>query len=199
MATVFSAFSMSLDGFIAFPDDSVGPLFDWFTNGDVEVNSPGVPPMRMTAASARSWHRLTDDERAFVCGRRLFDYTQGWGGTPPLGVPTFVVTHRPPPADWPPVPDAPYTFVTDGLESALDQAKAVAGDGKVSVAGADIAQQCLNAGLLDMVHVALVPVLLGEGVRYFDHLTAGAPVELGDPEVVEGDRVTHLTYRVRRR
>jgi len=109
-------------------------------------------------------------------------------------VPVFVVTHEEP-ADWP-HPDAPFTFVTDGIESAVAQAKAAAGDKIVAVASPTIAQQCLNAGLLDGIQVDLVPVLLGSGIRFFDNLDA--TIELTGPGVVEGDGVTHLSYRVQR-
>jgi len=118
---------------------------------------------------------------ALIAGRRLFDIAGGWGGTHPLGVPVFVVTHSLP--DGWPREDAPFTFVTDGVERAVAQAKAVAGDKTVTVASANIAQQCLNAGLLD------------EGIRFFDHLK-DTPVQLEGPRVVEGTGVTHLSYRV---
>jgi dihydrofolate reductase len=193
MGVTFAVFSTSLDGFIADPHDQVGPLMDWYNNGDVEVRPPGYPiTFRMSAASAAYWNENAT-EGAFITGRRLFDFTKGWGGRPPNNSPTFVVTHRPPPADWPPVPDAPFTFVGD-LETAMKLAREAAGDGDVGVAGANIAQQCLNAGYLDEVRVDLVPVLLGAGIRYFDNLDAS--VELDDPQVVQGTRVTHLRYRV---
>lgn len=198
MARIVSQFSTSLDGFIAGPDDQVGPLFDWYDNGEVEVTPPsdGYPiTFHMSEASARYW-RQVDREGAFVTGRRLFDFTKGWGGRPPGGSPTFVVSHRPPPGDWPPVPDAPFTFV-DNLDDALDQARAVAGDGDVGVAGADLVQQCLQAGHLDEVRIDLVPVLLGSGIRYFDNL-AGGPIAFEDPEIFQGTRVTHLIYRAKR-
>ncbi|HEX4713665.1 MAG TPA: dihydrofolate reductase family protein, partial [Ktedonobacteraceae bacterium] len=109
--------------------------------------------------------------------------------------PVVVVTHRPPPEwveeEW------PVTFVTDGLESALAQAKAIAGGKKVVVASATIVQQCLNAGLLDEIHIDLVPFLLGDGVRLFEHLKL-APVALEDPQVRIGKGVTHLTYRLKK-
>ena len=197
MNTVISTFSMSLDGFIAGPADDVGPLFDWYNAGDVEFRTESPPwRIRLTEASARHWQEVTDRAGAIVCGRRLFDHTRGWAGTPPLGVPAFVVSHRPPPPDWPPRPDAPFTFVGSGVEEAVERAKAAAGEGRfVSVAGPNIAQQCLNAGLLDEVWIDLVPVFLGKGIRYF---TDVAPGLLENPEVIEGDRVTHLKYRVRR-
>ena len=112
---------------------------------------------------------------------------------PPLGVPTFVVTHSVP-QEWV-YEGSPFTFVTDGLESAVEQARAVAGDKNVAVGAASIAQQCIRAGLLDEIHIDLVPVLLGDGIRLFDHLGAG-PIELESTEVIEGAGVTHLTFRV---
>jgi dihydrofolate reductase len=198
VSTVISSFSTSLDGFVADPADDVGPLFDWYTAGHIALHTEGEAwetRMRLTEGSARHWQEMIDRSGAMVCGRRLFDHTRGWGGNPPLGVPAFVVSHRPPPADWPPRPDAPFTFVP-GVEEAVERAKAAAGEDKVvSVAGPNIAQQCLNAGLLDEVWIDLVPVFLGEGIRYFADLTPGF---LENPRVIEGDRVTHLRYRVRR-
>jgi dihydrofolate reductase len=132
---------------------------------------------------------------AFVTGRRTFDITGGWGGNPPLGVPTFVVTHSVP-QEWV-YEGSPFTFVTDGLGSAVEQAKAAAGDKDVAVGAASIVQQCIRARLLDEIHVDLVPVLLGEGVRLFEHLGT-APIELERTRVVEGAGVTHLTFRVLR-
>jgi dihydrofolate reductase len=130
---------------------------------------------------------------AFVTGRRTFDIANGWGGRPPLGVPTFVVTHTVS-QEWV-YEGSPFTFVTDGVERAVEQAKAAAGGKDVAVGAASIAQQCIKAGLLDEIHVDLVPVLLGGGVRLFDHL-GGGPIELEHTEVVEGAGVTHLTFRV---
>jgi dihydrofolate reductase len=150
---------------------------------------------KVTPASAQHLRNGIARVGALVCGRRLFDLTKGWGGRHTIDVPVFVVTHRGP-DDWP-HPEAPFTFVTDGVESAIAQAKATAGDKNVAIASANIAQQCLNAGLLDEICVDLAPVLLGKGIPFFTKL-AGAPVLLDNPEVVQGDRVTHLTYRVQR-
>ena len=130
---------------------------------------------------------------AMVTGRRTFDITNGWGGIPPLGVPAFVVTHTVP-QEWV-YEGSPFTFVTDGVESAVEQAKAVAGDKDVAVGAASIVQQCIRAGLLDEIHVDLAPVLLRDGVRLFDHLGTG-PIELESPRGIEGAGVTHLTFRV---
>lgn len=193
MARVIASFSMSLDGFVADPCDAVGPLFDWYENGEVEVSWPGNDMVSHTTAPSAAY--LLDTIKgasALVVGRRIFDYTSGWDGNHPFGVPVFVVSHSVPPG-WP-RDDAPFTFVTDGLEHAVAQAKVVAGDKTVGVAGPAIAQQCINAGLLDEVHIELVPVLLGQGIRFFDHLQR--PVVLDDPTIIVGRRVTHLVYRV---
>ena len=195
MATVVAGFSMSLDGFIANPSDEVGPLFDWYGNGDVEIRWPGNDMVsHASAASAGYLRDSISSAGALVVGRRIFDYTNGWNGSHPLGVPVFVVSHTIP--DGWPRDDAPFTFVTDGVQSAVAQAKAVAGDKTVGVAGPNVAQQCLNAGLVDELHVELVPVLLGEGIRFFDHLRS-TPVTLDDPTIIPGSRVTHLMFRVR--
>ena len=195
MGRVVMGATMSLDGFIADPSGGVGPLFDWYGNGDVEFT--GADPdrvFRTTQASAdytrAEWARI----RAAVIGRRLFDLTNGWDGRPPVGEAVFVVTHRPP-AGWD-FPDAPFTFVTDGVRSAVAQATAFAGDGGVSVSAGNVGGQALAAGLVDEVSVDLVPVVLGAGVRFFGDY-AGATLLLDNPGVVQGDRVTHLHYRLR--
>src|ERR687898_2978081 len=176
MGKVTSGLTMSLDGFIAGPND--GPeqplgeggmrLFDWFSAGDTDYELPGTEMVfRVAPQSAELLREAHGRMGAFVTGRRTFDITNGWGGNPPLGVPTFVVTHTVP-QEWV-YEESPFTFVTDGVESALDQAKAVAGEKDVAVGAASVAQQCIRAGLLDEVHINLVPVLLGGGVRLFEH------------------------------
>ena len=202
MGKVATGLSMSLDGFIAGPNDGPGRplgeggerLFEWFSAGDTEYGLPGTEMVfRVSPQSAEMLREAHAGMGAFVTGRRTFDISSGWGGNPPLGVPTFVVTHA--------VPDewvyegSPFTFVTDGVEGAVEKARAVAGDRVVAVGAASIAQQCIRAGLLDEIHVDLVPVLLGDGVRLFEHLGAG-PIELESPRVIEGAGVTHLTFRV---
>jgi dihydrofolate reductase len=199
MTKVSTGASMSLDGYIAGPAETgFEHLFKWYGNGDVEV--PTAQPemtLRMTAVSAQHFRKLVDDTGALVVGRRLFDSTGGWGGNHPMGCPVVVVTHSVP--DGWPRPDAPFTFVTDGIEHAIEHAKALAGDKTVGVNGGTIASQCLNAGLLDELWVDLVPVLLGGGTSFFDQLRH-APVELEGPtSVVQGTDVTHLRYRVRNR
>ncbi len=194
MSRVIADMSMSLDGFIEDGDGGVGDLFGWYDNGPVitETANTGVT-FRTTHASAQ---RMRDSMRqvgALIVGRRLFDLAKGWGGCHPMDVPVFVVTHHPP-GDWQ-FPDAPFTFVTDGVTSAVRQASEAAGDKLVAVASASVTQQCLDAGLLDEIHLNLVPVLLGHGVRWFDQL-ANTPVRVDNPTIIEGDGVTHLVYPI---
>jgi dihydrofolate reductase len=196
MGKVVVQATMSLDGFIAYPSGGVGPLFDWYRNGDVEFHD-NERTYRVSAASAEYLRSAWSDVGPGVLGRRLFDLTDGWGGTPAVGDAAFVVTHRVP-TEWIEAhPDAPFTFVTDGVESAIAKAQAVAGDRVVSLTAGNLAGQALAAGLVDELRVDLVPVLLGTGVRYFGDFT-GAERLLENPQVVQGDRVTHLHYRVRK-
>jgi dihydrofolate reductase len=195
MGKVITGATMSLDGFIADPSGGVGPLFDWYFNGDVEFT--GADPdrvFRTSAASADYTRAEWASIRASVIGRRLFDLTNGWHGRPAVGEAVFVVTHQAPTA-WD-FPNAPFTFVTDGVRSAVAQAKAFAGDMDVAVSAGNIGGQALEAGLIDEVSLDLVPVVLGAGVRFFGDY-AGSPLLLENPRVVQGDRVTHLHYRLR--
>ena len=197
MATVIANMSMSLDGFVADRNDDVGPLFDWYRAGTVTTPSADERWSYETdEASAKVLREALATIGALIAGRRLFDLTKGWGGHHPAGCPVVVVTHTVP-EGWP-RDDAPFTFVTDGVESAVAKAKAIARDKIVAVASPNITQQCLNLGLLDEIRVDLVPVLLGDGIRFFDNLRE-TPIMLEDPEVTEGLRVTHLSYRVRAR
>jgi dihydrofolate reductase len=202
MGKVAVGLSMSLDGFIAGPNDDPGQplgeggerLFAWYSGGKTEYRLPGTEMVfSVSPQSAELLREAHGAMGAFVTGRRTFDITNGWGGSPPLGVPAFVVTHTVP-QEWV-YEGSPFTFVTDGVESAVERAKAVAGDKDVAVGAASIAQQCLQAGLLDEIHIDLVPVLLGDGVRLFDHLGTG-PIELQRTRVIEAPDVTHLTFRV---
>jgi dihydrofolate reductase len=131
---------------------------------------------------------------AVLVGRRTFDLARGWNGDHHDGVPIFVPTHHPP--DDPPHGAATITFVIDGIEAAVAQAKAAAGDRNVLLHGAATAQHCLRAGLLDELEIHLVPVLLGQGRRLFDHLSADH-IELELTRVVDAPGITHLHYRVR--
>ena len=202
MGKVSMGLSMSLDGFIAGPNDGPGRplgeggerLFAWYSGGDTEYRLPGTEMVfRVSPASAELLREAHSKIGALVTGRRTFDIANGWGGNPPLGVPTFVVTHTVS-QDWV-YEGSPFTFVTDGVESAIERAREAAGDKDVAVGAASIVQQCIEAGLLDEIHVDLVPVLLGGGVRLFDHLGT-EPIELERTRVIEAPDVTHLTFRV---
>jgi dihydrofolate reductase len=196
MSKVVAIMSMSLDGFVADRTDGVGEVFDWYMNsGDVEIHTGGSDPMtfRVSEPSAKHIRGLWSELGAVLTGRRTFDVAQGWGGNHAWG-PAFVVTHHVP--DGWPRPNSTVHFVTDGIESAVRQAKAAAAGKNVGVHGADTIQQLLNDGLLDELSIDVAAVLLGSGVRLFDHL-AGMPAVLGDPRVIAGVGVTHLRYAVR--
>lgn len=195
---ITTGFSMSLDGFIAGPNEDFQQLFAWMASGDTDYTvtiGDQEQTLKIAAASVEMFEDAINTAGALVAGRRLYELTHGWGGHHPVGAPVVVVTHRPAPEwvqeEW------PVTFVTGGLESALEQAKAIAGAKNVVVASATIAQQCLNAGLLDEIHIDLVPFVLGDGIRLFEHLKV-APIALEDPQVSIGKGVTHLTYRVKK-
>jgi dihydrofolate reductase len=194
---VVALMSMSLDGYAADPNDGVDEVFDWYFSGDVEIRNGGSDPMtfRVSRPSADHLHGLISEIGAMLTGRRTFDKAQGWGGNHAWG-PAFVLTHHIP-EGWP-RPATTVHFVTDGLESAVHQAKAAAAGKSVGVHGADTIQQCLNAGLLDEIHVDVAAVLLGSGIRLFDHL-ADTPMVLGNPTAIQGIGVTHLRYPVRKK
>ena len=197
MSKVVAIMSMSLDGFVADPDDGVAEVFGWYFNsGDVEVQTGGSDPMtfKVSAPSAEHLRGLWAELGAVLTGRRTFDKAEGWGGNHAWG-PAFVLTHHVP--DGWPRPDSTVNFVTDGVESAVSRAKAAAAGKNVGVHGADTIQQLLNAGLLDEIHVDIAAVLLGSGVRLFERLE-GTPAFLGDPKVIAGVGVTHLRYPVRK-
>jgi dihydrofolate reductase len=181
MGKVVTGFSMSLDGFVAGLNDSAEQplgeggegLFAWYASGDSEFVFPsGTFTVQISEASAKQ---------------------HGWGGRHPMDVPILVVSHRPPPdwveAEW------PLTFVTDGVESAIEQARQIAGDKDVIAGSPSIAKQCLAMGLLDEVNVDLVPLLLGDGVRFFEPV-GSEPIELERLSVIEAPGVTHLRFRI---
>ncbi len=194
MGKVFTHMTMSLDGFVAAPDDNPGELFDWYEAGDVSVPSANEDvKFDVDEASAEVLRDLTTIG-AIVSGRHLFDITDGWGDNHPAGAPVVVVTHSPP-------SDAaerwPKTTFVDGVEAAVAKAREIAGDKDVTIASTKVAQQALDIGLVDEVCVSLVPVLFGEGVPYFTKLDRGHQL-LEDPVVVQGRRALHLRYPVRR-
>jgi dihydrofolate reductase len=189
MGKVFTHMTMSLDGFIADPNDQVGELFDWYEAGDLTVPTPneGIS-FQVDDASAEMLRELTGNTGALISGRRLFDIANGWDDNHPAGAPVVVVTHRAPEdaaKRWPRT-----TFVDGG-------ARRIAGDQDVNIASTKITQQALDLGLVDEVCVSLVPVLFGEGIPYFTKLDRGHQL-LDDPIVLQGRRALHLRYPVRR-
>jgi len=196
MTKVIAIMSMSLDGYVADANDGVTEVFDWYFSGDVDVptasGSSGMT-FRVSPPSADHLRGLVAEVGAMLTGRRTFEVAGGWGGRHPWDIPAFVVTHHVP--DGWPRPGSTVEFVTDGIESAVARAKSAAAPKAVGVHGAETIQQCLDAGLLDELHIDLAAVLLGSGVRLFDHL-ATTPAVLGNPTVVAGVGVTHLRYPV---
>ncbi|WP_109505386.1 dihydrofolate reductase family protein [Nocardioides speluncae] len=188
--------SVSLDGYIAGPGESgFEHLFAYMGSGDIEVPTanPNIP-VRMTADNAAYQRALVDRVGAIVVGRHLYDMTSGWGGIHPMGCPVVVLTHNPPAE---PASDQ-FTFVTGGIEEAIETAHRLAGGKEVGLNAGQIAQQALAAGLLDEIHLSLVPVYLGGGKSFFPDLAEDAPLLLDGPEVIPGTGVTYLHYRVRR-
>jgi dihydrofolate reductase len=188
MASTILSMSMSLDGFIAGPnerlDNGLGDgghrLHEWALNNPEGVNRQVVDEFMSTGA--------------VVAGRGTFEPAGGWGGDHHDGVPIFILT-RTPDGDhrqWPLV-----TYVSD-VRTAMTEAKRAAGDKDVLVHGAGVAQLALAAGVLDEIEIHLVPVLLGQGRRLFENL-APEHIELERVRVLEGPGVTHLRYRVRQR
>lgn len=201
MAKVVFNMTMSLDGFVAGtndgPENGLGDggqaLFDWYFSGDTEILiGSGSPALKVSPQSAKVLKDAMETYGAGVWGRKTFDIARAWSGHPPGGY-AFIVTHTIP-QEWA-KEGSPFTFVTDGVESAIDQAKKAAGEQDVVVCTASILQQCLNLGLMDEIHVDVAPLLLGRGIRLFDHLEID-PVELERIRVVAAPAITHLGFRV---
>ena len=191
MGKIVMDMSMSLDGFIAAtndnPDQPLGEdgqrLHEWYFKDNAQAYNK---EMEEDLASVG----------AVIIGRRTYENNHAWGGNEgPLGsVPCIVLAH----ADHVPPKEAigpVFAFMSDGIESALAKAKELAGDKDIALMGANVQQQFLVAGLLDEIHVDVVPVLLCEGVRLFDHL-GSKHISLEQTKVGEGDQVAHLTYRL---
>ena len=191
MSSVVMHAVVSVDGYIADEDDEVGPLFEWYFNGDVPLVVDG--PFMVSQPSADYVRPMWESLGVLVIGRRLFDLTDGWDGTPPTGEHVVVVSHRPKPDGW--HPEASYRFVDD-VVAAIATAKDLAGDRDVAVAAGDVGGQALAQGLVDEVAMDVVPVVFGSGRRYFGPVDGQHHLE--DPDVVvRGDRVLHLRYPVR--
>ena len=183
---------VSVDGFIATEDDQVGPLFDWFETGDTPLFDDDGP--KVTKATYDYYRPALDAIGALIVGRHVFDMTDGWAGKPPAGDHVVVVTHRPAPDGWDPA--APFRFV-NSVTDAVTVAQELAGDRVVSVAAGDVGGQVVEAGLVDEVALDVVPVVFGTGKRYFGPLSTQVMLENPD-DVVVGDRVLHLRFRVRK-
>lgn len=205
MGKLVADITMSLDGFITGPDDAPGrglgergeALHNWVMGGPwrYEDEARRFAPLE---ADLGVLQESMGSIGAGIIGRRMFDVTGGWGGNPPGGRDAryFVLTNSAP-QEWQ-RPDSPFTFVTDGIDSALAQAQAAAGDKDVGIGGgANVIQQYLAAGLVDELRLHLAPVLLGAGKPLFDHL-GNQTIELERPRVVESPYATHLFYTVRR-
>lgn len=193
MSKVFTQASVSLDGFIAGTGHSgFDKLFAWCRAGDVET--PSEDPERLiyrtNAATAAYLREMMESTGALVVGRTLYDLTNGWNGRHPGGLPVFVVTHRAP--DEPIETETPFTFVTDGIESAIEQARKVAGDKAVGVGPGSTVGQAITAGLLDEIRLDLVPLILGAGTPMLTGISD--QLSLSTPETIAGQGVTHLIY-----
>ncbi|NRQ38388.1 dihydrofolate reductase [Nonomuraea sp. NN258] len=192
MSTVVMHNVVSVDGFIANQNDEVGALFDWYANGDVELKEGSG--IKVSQASADHLRPTLARIGCLVIGRHLFDMVNGWEGTSPAGSHVVVVSHRPKPEGW--HPEASYHFVAD-VAQAIARAKELAGELDVGVAAGDVGGQAFALGLVDEVAMDVAPVVLGAGKRYFG--SVDAQHLLDDPHtVVQGDRVLHLRFRVRR-
>ncbi len=191
MSTVISGISMSLDGFVTGPNVTREQQLG--EGGDVLHRWVWQPDPR----DAELLASMVADVGAILMGRRSYDLAEGdggWGDGGPAGsVPCFVLTHTPPDPATVRAPSV-FTFVTDGIHSAIEQARAAAAGKVVGVHGASAAQQCLAAGLLDELLISLAPVLLGSGTRLFDHL--GGPIALEQTDVIATANATHLRFRV---
>ncbi|MFF1696229.1 dihydrofolate reductase family protein [Streptomyces sp. NPDC058257] len=203
MGTVILHSVVSVDGFIADEKGEVGPLHEWYFSGDVPIITGGDKEydhsgtgggIKVSRASADYVRSTWESIGTIVMGRNLFDQVNGWEGRPPAGDHVVVVSHRPKPEGW--HPEASYHFV-EGATAAIGRAKELAGDRIVAVNAGDAGAQILAAGLVDEVAMDVVPVVFGSGRRYFGGIDGQHLLE--DPHVViQGDRVLHLRFKVRR-
>jgi len=192
VSRVFMHAVVSVDGYIADANDDVGPLFEWYFNGDTDIVEGG--PFKVSKASAGYVRPMWASIGSMVIGRRLFDLTNGWEGTPPTGEHVVVISQRPKPHGW--HPEASYHFADD-LTAGVAKAKELAGEGAVALAAGNVGGQAMALGLVDEVAMDVVPVVFGAGKPYFGDVSRQQLLE--DPDVViQGRRVLHLRYRVRR-
>ena len=196
MSKVVLYMSMSVDGFITGPDDDKDHglgvngerLHDWLRSGGVDPGSHR--PLDEVSATVFDEVMATG---AVIVGRRTFEFAGGWAGDHHDGVPIFVLTHAAPEEPAP----GNARYVTDGIESCVRQAKAAAAGRDILLHGAATAQECLRAGLLDVMELQLMPVLLGQGRRLFENMPPDH-IELELIRDLDGPGVQHLRYRVRK-
>jgi dihydrofolate reductase len=203
VGTVIMHSVVSVDGFIADEHDEVGPLHEWYFSGDTPIAAGGDKGVdhsgvgrgfRVSSASAEYVRSMWQSIGVIVMGRHLFDLVNGWDGQPPAGDHVVVMSHRPKPQGW--HPEASYHFV-DGATAAIDKAEELAGGRIVSVNAGDAGSQIFAAGRVDEVAMDVVPVVLGSGKSYFGSIQGQHLLE--DPHVViQGERVLHLRFHVRR-
>ncbi|MGP4050304.1 dihydrofolate reductase family protein [Streptomyces sp. 2A115] len=203
MGTVIMHNVVSVDGFIADANDEVGPLHEWYFSGNTAITEGGDQQydhsnvgsgFKVSRASAEYVRPMWESIGTIVMGRHFFDLMNGWEGNQPAGDHVVVVSHRPKPEGW--HPEASFHFV-DGVTAAIDKAQELAGERVVAVSAGEVGGQILAAGLVDEVAMDVVPVVFGSGKRYFGSIHGQHLLE--DPHVViQGDRVLHLRFKVRR-
>ncbi|MFE7036734.1 dihydrofolate reductase family protein [Streptomyces sp. NPDC057621] len=203
MGTVIMHNVVSVDGFIADANDDVGPLHEWYFSGNTPITEGGDQQydhssvgggFQVSRASAEYVRPMWESIGTIVMGRHFFDLMNGWEGNQPAGDHVVVVSHRPKPKGW--HPEASFHFV-DGVTAAIDKAQELAGERVVAVSAGEVGGQILAAGLVDEVAMDVVPVVFGSGKRYFGSIDGQQLLE--DPHVViQGDRVLHLRFKVRR-
>ncbi|MFB7591866.1 dihydrofolate reductase family protein [Streptomyces sp. NPDC056169] len=205
MGTVIMHNVVSVDGYIADENDGVGPLHDWYFNGDTQLtetgagdgdydHSEGTGGFKLSRVSAEYVRPMWESIGVIVMGRHQFDLVNGWEGKPPAGDHVVVVSHRPKPEGW--HAEASYHFV-DGVKAAIEKAQELAGDRVVAVSAGEVGGQILAAGLVDEVAMDVAPVVFGSGKRFFGSFDGQQPLE--DPHaVIQGNRVLHLKFKVRR-
>jgi dihydrofolate reductase len=194
--------SMSLDGFIAGPNDEIDPLHDWLFVKSPEDGGKGKwnetagngKPEKFFGPEATN-RQILDEGFArmgsILVGRRTYEAAKAWGGNPPGGAPTVVLTHNPPP---PSDVTKAFTYV-DGFEEGLKEARAATPSGNVGLMGAEVTQQAIEAGMLEEIVIAVIPVLLGRGIQLFGEIDHH--VTLKRTRVVPGENgVTHLFFDV---
>jgi dihydrofolate reductase len=187
--------TMSLDGFIANPNHNPGKIFDWYFSGHTPSKyRTGNLDFRLSSEDAKYFDARVKKVGAIIAGRRTYDVSQAWEGSFFIPVPFFVLTHKCPKRV--PQGTTKFTFVNNGIESAITQAKKAAGNRLVSIMGANVAKQCIERGLLDEIHVSIAPYLLGDGVRLFDYACAHLVKLKRTAALASSSGMTHLSFKV---